>query len=190
MNSNIRQAPLSKHTRLEIVSGDITRQDVDAIVNAANETLEHGGGVARAIVVAGGRIIQDESDAWVQEHGPISHDSPAYTSAGKMPSRYVIHAVGPRWGEGDEDAKLEQAVEGSLELADELELESIAFPAISTGIFGFPKKRGARVILEAIQGYFKTHPDSGVHIVRITLYDQPTIDAFTTAWDQILSTDI
>ncbi len=188
MNELIRQLQLTPHTRIELVYADITREHVDAIVNAANEGLQHGGGVALAISHAGGPEIQRESDAWVQKHGPISHDTPAYTTAGQMPSRYVIHAVGPRWGEGEEDDKLKAAVESSLALADALELESIAMPAISTGIFGFPKVRGAQVILRAAQGYLKTHTDSGLKAVRITLYDQPTIDAFTQAWDQLFTT--
>jgi O-acetyl-ADP-ribose deacetylase (regulator of RNase III) len=185
----IRQTQLTEHTKLEIVSGDITEEQVDAIVNAADEHLNHGGGVARAIVVAGGQVVQDESDAWVRQHGPVSHDSTAYTSAGNLSSRYIIHAVGPRWGEGDEDAKLDSAVRSSLAMAEKLELESIAIPAISTGIFGFPKARGAQVILQAVKSYFDAHPDSGLHTIRITLYDQPTIQAFTQSWDQLHPTD-
>ncbi len=124
--------------RVEIVTGDLTRQEVDAIVNAANSQLAHGGGVAGVIVRRGGSIIQSESDAWVQRNGPVSHDKPAFTSAGVLPCRYVIHAVGPVWGEGGEEQKLGSAVFGSLELAEKLDLRSIAFPAISTGIFGVP----------------------------------------------------
>jgi O-acetyl-ADP-ribose deacetylase (regulator of RNase III) len=95
----------------------------------------------------------------------------------------VIHAVGPSWGEGDEDRKLAAAVIGSLALADRLGLSSIAFPAISTGIFGFPKERAARLIFSAIEDYFTQQPSSGLQLVRLTLYDQPTITAFMNVWD-------
>jgi len=164
--------------RFEIVQGDITAEKVDAIVNAANEFLRHGGGVAAAIVRKGGEIIQEESDRWVVQHGPVSHDSPAYTSSGRLPCKYVIHAVGPVWGQGDEDDHLAAAIAGSLKLADELKLSSIALPAISTGIFGFPKERAAPIFFSTIREYFKTHPASSLNLVRLVIIDRPTLDAF------------
>ncbi len=139
--------PLSPKTRLDIAQGDLTQEPVDAIVNAANKHLAHGGGVAGAIVSKGGRSIQRESDDWVSQHGLVSHAEPAYTRAGSLPARYIIHAVGPVWGEGAEDTKLASAITGSLRRAEALGLESIAFPAISTGIFGFPKERAAHIFL-------------------------------------------
>lgn len=167
---------------LQIVQGDITLEQVDAIVNAANERLQHGGGLAWAIVKRGGDVIQQESEAWVRQHGPVSHSVPAWTSGGKLPAKYVIHAVGPVWGEGDEDAKLTAAVQGSLKAADELGAQSIAMPAISTGIFGFPKERAAGIILAAIDDYFSNQPVSGICHVRIVLFDQPTVDTFLVTW--------
>lgn len=164
--------------KLEIAEGDLTREPVDAIVNAANEHLAHGGGLAAAIVRAGGPDIQRESDAWVREHGPVPHERPAVTSAGGMPAKYVIHAVGPRWGEGDEDRKLAAAIRGSLEQAEKLELGSIAFPAISTGIFGFPKARAVPIFLDTIREYFEAHPDSGITLARIVLMDREMLDIF------------
>src|SRR5512138_3029935 len=137
--------PLSAAARLEIGEGNLTQAPVEAIVNAANEDLAHGGGIAAAIVKEGGWSIQEESDDWVRKHGPVTHGEPAYTKAGKLPFRYVIHAVGPRWGSGDEDAKLASAIRGSLVRAEELGLHSIAFPAIAMGIFGFPKQRAAQI---------------------------------------------
>ena len=130
----------------------------------------------------GGEIIQKESDQWVEEHGPVSHAKPAWTSAGLLPARYVIHAVGPVWGDGDEGARLAAAVRGSLRVADELGPQSIAFPSISTGIFGFPKTRAAGVFLKAIRLYFDQSSGSGLKIVRIILFDQPTLDAFIEVW--------
>jgi putative ATPase len=167
---------------IQLVQGDLTSESVDAIVNAANSHLQHGGGVAGAIVRRGGSEIQVESDAWVREHGPVTHADPAYTRAGRLPSKYVIHAVGPVWGEGNEDNKLSVAIGGSLKLADRLELSSIALPAISTGIFGFPKERAAGIIFAAIESYFSQNPASGLKQVRLTLLDQPTAEAFLQVW--------
>jgi len=144
--------------------------------------------VAGAIVRRGGPAIEAESDAWIKQHGLVSHESPAWTSGGRMPARYVIHAVGPVWGDGDEDAKLAVAVTGSLRVADELKLTSIALPAISTGIFGFPKERAADVILKSIEKYFQEKPGSGIRLVRLVLYDQATITSFSKAWDDHFST--
>ena len=167
----------------QIFQGDITQENVDAIVNAANDRLQHGGGVAGIIVRKGGWEIQAESTKWVRERGPVSHADPAYTTAGSLPCKYVIHAVGPRWGEGDEDNKLAAAVRGSLRVANELELKSIAFPAISTGIFGFPKERAAQIIFDSVEKYFKDNPESGVELVRLALYEQKTVDVFMQIWD-------
>jgi O-acetyl-ADP-ribose deacetylase (regulator of RNase III) len=169
--------------KLEIARGDLTTEQVDAIVNAANAHLMHGGGVAAAISRRGGPAIQQESDAWVRTHGAVPHHQPAYTSGGKLPCRYVIHAVGPVWGSGDEDRKLHQAILGSLQRADELKLTSIAFPAISTGIFGFPKERAAAIFFNVIDDFFRQQPTSTVKWVRITLYDAPTLQAFLDGFE-------
>ena len=166
---------------IEIRQGDITEETVDAIVNAANSHLLHGGGVAAAIVRRGGWVIQRESDAWIQAHGPVTNAEPAYTSGGSMHCKYVIHAVGPIWGEGNEDDKLTAAVEGSLRLAEKLELKSIAFPAISTGIYNFPTERAARIFMQAFQSYFANHPTTPVALVRIVLYDAPALNHFLIA---------
>jgi len=170
--------------RLEIAQGDLTQEQVDAIVNAANAQLQHGGGVAAAIARRGGPVIQQESNAWVRQHGPVGHERPAYTRAGKLPCRFVIHAVGPVWGEGQEDGKLAAAIRGSLQLADQLELETIALPAISTGIFGFPKARAAQIIFSSVRDYFEKQPASNLKIVRLTLFDQPTVESFTQVWER------
>jgi O-acetyl-ADP-ribose deacetylase (regulator of RNase III) len=181
MSNFLAEKILPTGQSLQIAQGDLTLENVDAIVNAANEHLQHGGGVAWSIVRRGGDVIQDESDAWIQKHGLVPHSRPAWTSGGILPARYVIHAVGPVWGDGDEDAKLAAAVTGSLRVADELGLASIAFPAISTGIFGFPKERAAEIIFKAIEEYFSGN-DSGLKIVKLVLFDQSTVDAFLGAW--------
>jgi O-acetyl-ADP-ribose deacetylase (regulator of RNase III) len=169
---------------LQLVQGDIIAEHVDAIVNAANSQLMHGAGVAGAIVKQGGPIVQAESTRWVSEHGPVSHTQPAYTRAGNLPCRYVIHAVGPVWGEGDEQEKLSSAIRGSLALADTLSINSIAFPAISTGIFGFPKSLAARVMINTIRDYLDSNPGSGVKLIRLVLYDRHTLQVFMDVWEQ------
>jgi O-acetyl-ADP-ribose deacetylase (regulator of RNase III) len=183
MEEILRQADLPEGRVLQIVHGDLIEQRLDAIVNAANAYLQHGGGVAGAISRRGGSAIQAESDRWVRQHGPVTHDCPAVTSGGNLPCKYVIHAVGPVYGEGGEDEKLAAAIIGALRQADQLGLASIALPAISTGIFGFPRERAARVILSAISRYFEAAPPSSLRLVRLVLIDRPTLEAFMQAWE-------
>jgi O-acetyl-ADP-ribose deacetylase (regulator of RNase III) len=168
---------------LEINQGDLTEETLDAMVNAANTYLSHGGGVAGAIVRKGGEVIQEESNAWVKKHGLVTHAEPAYTGPGRLCCRYVIHAVGPVWGEGEEDRKLAEAIRGSLRLAERLGLKSVALPAISTGIFGFPKARAAQVIFEAIRDYFQENPQAKVNLVRLTIIDEPTVNTFLEVFE-------
>ena len=182
MNQVISEYILESGPRLQIVKGDITKEVVEAIVNAANAQLKHGAGVAGAIAGKGGPQIQTESDSWVLEHGPVSPESPAYTSGGKLTCRYVIHTVGPVWGEGDEHNKLGAAIVGALKLGDHLAVSSISFPAISTGIFGFPKEQAAVIILRAFQDYFVEYPKSKMEVVRLTLFDQESLDIFHRVW--------
>jgi O-acetyl-ADP-ribose deacetylase (regulator of RNase III) len=174
---------------IQIVQGDITMEDVDAIVNAANERLQHAGGVAWAISKKGGSAIQKESDIWIRQHGLVPHAHPAWTSGGHLPSKYVIHAVGPVWSDAEEarpngnaDAKLAAAVAGSLRVADELKCSSMAIPAISTGIYGFPKDRAAEIIVSSMEKYFGENPSSTIGTVKLVLFDRPTVDAFIRAW--------
>lgn len=159
---------------LRLVQGDITLREADAIVNAANSSLQHGGGVAGAIVRRGGQGIQEESDKI--GHVPVGHA--AVTGAGRLPARFVIHAVGPRMGEGDEDNKLKSAVLSSLQLASGKMLSTISFPAISSGIFGFPKDRCAKILVIEALNYLKKHSDSSLKIVEFCIYDDETLDHF------------
>jgi O-acetyl-ADP-ribose deacetylase len=183
MNRVLVEKRLPADQVIQIVQGDITLEEVDAIVNAANERLQHGGGVAWAISKKGGPAIQTESEQWILEHGPVSHSHPAWTSGGQLPAKYVIHAVGPVWGDGDEDKKLSAAVTGCLRVADELKCSSLAMPAISTGIFGFPKDRAAKIIFSAIEEYCKNN-SSSPKMVRLVLLDQPTVDVFLKSFQQ------
>ena len=182
MNTVLLERSFPTAQSLQIVRGDITTEAVDAIVNAANEHLQHGGGVAWAISKKGGPAIQNESNDWIRQHGPVPHPAPAWTSGGLLPAKYVIHAVGPVWGDGDEDKKLSNAVTGSLRVADELKCTSIALPAISTGIFGFPKERAAGIILSAIETYFEGNPSSGIKIIKLVLFDSASVDVFVRVW--------
>jgi O-acetyl-ADP-ribose deacetylase (regulator of RNase III) len=184
MNQTLREYIFPFGPSLQIVEGDITTEAVGAIVNAANSHLAHGAGVAGAIVHRGGPAIQRESDQWVREHGPVTHAEPAYTRAGNLPCRYVIHAVGPRWGEGDEQAKLAAAIQGSLRLADKLNLDSIALPALSTGIFGFPKTLAAHTIYSTICEYLAGNSATELKLIRLVLFDRATVQAFLTTWEQ------
>ena len=183
MNTVVVEKKLPSDQTIQIVQGDITIEEVDAIVNAANEYLQHGGGVARTISKQGGPEIQKESDAWVRQHGRVSHANPAWTSGGHLPSKYIIHAVGPVWGDGGENNKLKAAVNGSLRVADDLGCTSVALPAISTGIYGFPKDLAAGVILLAIENYFVENT-SQLRVIKLVLYDQPTVDAFLKSWQE------
>ena len=186
MNQVVQEYLSPTGQKLQIVQGDLTREIVDAIVNAANAHLQHGGGVAGAIALRGGPQIQAESNAWVRQHGPVTHEKPAYTGAARLPCRYIIHAVGPVWGSGDEDAKLGAAVRGALEVAHQLGLDSLALPAISTGIFGYPRERAARVILAAILEYFAQNPGLGPQQVRLVSFDMPTKEAFLIALETLI----
>jgi putative ATPase len=183
MSRLVAQITLAGNKTLSLIHGDLTEEAVDAIVNAANAQLQHGGGVAGAIARRGGAVIQRQSDEWVRRHGPVAHDRPALTDAGALPCRHVIHAVGPVWGEGGEDGKLRAAVLGALELAQANGFVSLALPAISTGIFGFPKDRGARILLQAVGDHCKAQPAGSLREVHVTLMDEPTLHVFAAEFE-------
>ncbi|NWF75776.1 MAG: macro domain-containing protein [Nitrospirae bacterium] len=167
---------------LRLVLGDITERDVDAIVNAANSYLQHGGGVAGAIVKKGGHIIQEESD----RIGFVPVGNAAITSAGRLPAKYVIHAVGPRMGEGDEDNKLKEAIINSLQLADKKGIKSISMPAISSGIFGFPKDRCAMILVRTALDYIRKNPRSCLTLIEFCIFDEVTAKYFKSEFDKII----
>lgn len=157
---------------LELVEGDITELETDAIVNAANAHLTLGGGVAGAIRRKGGPEIQKECS----KIGGTFVGGAVITTGGNLKARHVIHAVGPRMGEGDEDRKLKNATLNSLKLADENDLKSIAFPAISSGIFGFPIQRCAEIMLKTTIGYLKGQ--TGLEKVTFCLFGQDSYEVF------------
>jgi O-acetyl-ADP-ribose deacetylase (regulator of RNase III) len=159
-------------TQLELVEADITELGVDAIVNPANADLKLGSGVAGSIRQKGGSSIQKECD----RIGGTPVGTAVITGAGELPQKHVIHAVGPRMGEGEEDRRLASAVRSSLALADRHNLKSIAVPAISTGNFGVPVSRCARVTLTEIHRYLQ----GGTKLQRVVvcLYDDETFSMF------------
>jgi O-acetyl-ADP-ribose deacetylase len=150
-----------ERTQLELVEGDITDLDVDVIVNAANEQLQLGAGVAGAIRAKGGPSIQEECN----RIGGTPVGTAVMTGAGNLKAKQVIHAVGPRMGQGDEDKRLAAAVRSALALADRHSMKSIALPAISTGVFGFPIERAARIMLTEIQRFLQ----GGTKLDRVVL---------------------
>ena len=178
MSRLVAQMTVPNGIHIQVRHGDLTEEAVDAIVNAANSHLAHGGGVAGAIARRGGATIQAESNAWVQEHGPVATGGVAVTGAGRLPARWVIHAVGPVWRGGghNEEALLREAVWNSLAKAEELGASSIALPAISSGIFGFPKPRCAEILVQTALDFCAAHPDASLHEIRFTNIDRPTVD--------------
>ena len=169
---------------LQLLQGDITEMDTDAIVNAANKDLVLGAGVAGAIRTKGGPTIQEECD----RIGTTPVGGAAITTGGNLKAEYVIHAVGPRMGEGDEDRKLADATRNALTLAQQKGLVSVAFPAISTGIFGFPKDRCARIMLTTVAEILKQESTSLQKVV-FCLWGEETLEIFRDAADKVFKAD-
>jgi O-acetyl-ADP-ribose deacetylase len=170
--SVISEINLDNNRLIRLVKGDITERKVDAIVNAANSYLRHGGGVAAAIVRKGGVIIEQESD----KIGFVQVGFAAITTAGNLPCKAVIHTVGPRMGEGDENSKLRKAVRSSLVLASEKHFRSISMPAISSGIFGFPKDRCAQILVNEVKRFFEDRTTTTIETIEFCVIDVETIE--------------
>jgi O-acetyl-ADP-ribose deacetylase (regulator of RNase III) len=166
---------------LELVEGDITQMQTDAIVNAANAQLILGGGVAGAIRKKGGPQIQQECN----KIGGTFVGGAVMTTAGNLKAKHVIHAVGPRMGEGNEDQKLQNATLNSLKVADENKLKSISFPAISTGVFGFPIQRCAGIMLKTAIDYLKGQ--TGLERVVFCLFGRADYQVFENQLNQEVS---
>jgi len=165
---------------LELIEGDITEMDTEAIVNAANSQLILGGGVAGAIRQKGGPAIQEECN----KIGGTFVGGAVITTGGNLKAKYVIHTVGPRWGEGNEDEKLKNATLNSLKVADKHNLKSIAFPAISAGIFGFPIDRCAEIMLKTAIEYLKA--GTGLERVVFCLFGRESYDVFENALERAI----
>ena len=160
------------NSKIKIIQGDITELNTDVIVNAANAQLIMGGGVAGAIRRKGGPLIQEECN----KIGGSFVGGAVITTGGNLKVKHIIHAIGPRMGEGDEDEKLKNATINSLKLMDEHELKSIAFPAISTGIFGYPIEKCAKIMISTAKEYLSG--ETQIEIVVFCLYSKPDFKVF------------
>ncbi|MCH4199794.1 MAG: macro domain-containing protein [Clostridium tyrobutyricum] len=166
-----------KDKRVLIKKGDITQEDSDAIVNPANDTLQHGGGAAAAIVKSGGIEIQIDSDKLIRNIGLLPTGKAVITYGHNLQAKFIIHTVGPKMGEGNEENKLKKSVLNALNLAESYNLKSISIPAISSGIFGFPKERCAEVLLE-VSVQFLSRNDVGLKTIVMCNHDEETYNIF------------
>lgn len=174
---------------LKLVQGDITKEEVDAIVNAANSSLMGGGGVDGAIHRAGGPAILEECKKIVARQGRLPAGQAVITTGGNLPAKYVIHTVGPIWrgGGAGEAQTLADAYTSSLEVARSNGLKTVAFPSISTGAYGYPVDEAAEVALKAVIGYLKEH--EWFTEVRFVLFDDRTYDAYGRALEELIESD-
>jgi O-acetyl-ADP-ribose deacetylase (regulator of RNase III) len=160
-----------------IKKGDITNEETDIIVNPANSALKHGGGAAAAIVKAGGMQIQKDSNNLIKKIGLLDVTSCVVTDGYKLPCKFIIHVVGPKMGEGNEEKKLKKAVENVLNMAETYGLKSISMPAISSGIFGFPKDKCAEILIKTTVEFLKNQPKN-LETVVMCNYDIETYNIF------------
>jgi O-acetyl-ADP-ribose deacetylase (regulator of RNase III) len=170
----------TREKKLRLEEGNLVLLEVEAVVNAANKNLILGGGVAGAIRQFGGPSIQEECD----KIGPISVGEAAITGAGNLKAEYVIHAVGPVYGEGNEDAKLANATLNSLRIAKEKKIKSIAFPAISTGIFRFPLKRCSEIMIKVAIDFLKNEENEYPKEIIYCLYGQEAFSVFQATLEE------
>ncbi len=174
--SIITEIKLGHDRILRLVKGDITERQVDVIVNAANSYLKHGAGVAGAIVRKGGTIIQKESD----KIGYVTVGSAVITNSGALPCNAIIHAVGPKMGQGDEDHKLRKTIQSALKLDSERGFKTISIPAISAGVFGFPKDKCARILSEESKNFLKESSKNmtSINLIEFCILDYEILDFF------------
>lgn len=166
--------------RIVIQQGDLTEMDVDAIVNAANSDLILGGGVAGAIRRKGGEEIQEECD----RHGPVRVGEAAITTGGELKARYVIHAASMRLGGSTTTESLCEATRNSLRRAEEKQLKTIAFPAVGTGIAGFPMRECAQIMLREVAEHLKGK--TSLEKVCFVLFDEPARKTFAEIFDELI----
>jgi len=173
--------------KLQVRHGDITEEEVGAIVNAANKFLDHASGVAGAISKKGGPIIQAESDMYIAKHGHLEEGAVVSLPAGNLKCRYVFHAVGPMWKDGKqgEDIFLTMAVRACLDQASALGLESISMPAISTGIFKFPKPVCAELMFSTTLSFISQVTNSSLKEIRFTNFDDDTVNIFKNQFQKL-----
>ncbi|XP_041369508.1 protein mono-ADP-ribosyltransferase PARP14-like [Gigantopelta aegis] len=173
--------------QLCFVAGDITQMKVDVIVNAANERLDHIGGLAKAIVDKGGDSIQRECSKYVSRHGHVQVGEVAISQPGNLPCQLIVHAVGPVWsgGKKGEEDSLGDAIINSLQETAKKNFTSIAIPALSCGIYNYPVPEATNEIVEAIKEYFKDFPASSVRVIYLTDTSINTVNFFIEAGKQV-----
>ena len=179
-NQLIDEIRISNDKVIRLIKGDITDQKVDAVVNPPNSYLQHGGGVAAAIVRKGGRTIQKESD----KIGFVPVGSSVITLSGNLPCEAIIHTVGPKMGEGNEDFKLSKSINSCLYLASEKVYKSISIPAISSGIFGFPKDRCANILLDECIKFLQNN-NTSLKIIEFCIIDDATLNHFRMKFNKL-----
>ncbi len=160
-----------------VVIHDLLKEPVDCIVNAANGMLAHGGGVAAAIARAAGKELIEDGNRLVREEGEVPTGGAVVTTAGNLPFKGVIHAVGPRMGQGDEERKLTQALESSFFRAHEKGWSSLSFPGISSGIFAVPHDICSRAYITTVKDFYDQYPGSLLKNIRLCLFEGPLLDA-------------
>ena len=176
----IDEIRMSNDKIIRLIKGDITDQNVDVIVNPANSGLKHGGGVAGAIVRKGGKIIQRESD----KIGFVPVGASVITTSGELPCQAIIHTVGPQMGEGNEDFKLSKSIHSSLSLASDNSYKSISIPAISSGIFGFPKDRCANILLDESMRFLQNN-NTTLETIEFCIIDNETLFHFKNKFKKL-----
>ena len=176
----IDEIRMSNDKIIRLIKGDITDQNVDVVVNPANSYLQHGGGVAGAIVRKGGKIIQTESD----KIGFVPVGSSVITTSGQLPCQAIIHTVGPKMGEGNEDFKLSKSIHSSLSLASDNNYKSISIPAISSGIFGFPKDRCANILLDESIKFLQNNKTT-LETIEFCIIDDETLFHFKNKFKKL-----
>ena len=159
----------------EVVIGDLLAEPVDAIVNAANEHLAHGGGVAAAIARAAGPALEQEGDRLVAARGPLEIGEAVVTTAGRLAFKGVVHAVGPHLGAGREEERLVQALCSAFLRAHERGWGSLSFPAVSSGIFAVPLEVCARAYVRAVREFLAAHSDTSLRKLRLCLFEGPLV---------------
>lgn len=169
----------SNGKKIRLIEGNIVLLNVEAIINAANKSLILGGGVAGAIRQFGGPTIQEECN----KHGPIEVGDAVLTGGGNLKAKHIIHAAGPVYGEGDEDHKLEKATLNSLRIAQKKNIKSLAFPAISTGIFHFPIRRCGEIMLKTTMDFLKNN-DSPEEVI-FCLYGEKHYSLFSETFEKL-----
>ena len=172
----IKQLEYPGNRKFCVVLHDLLAEPVDCIVNAVNGMLAHGGGVAAAIAKGAGQRLVDEGNEIIRRQGAVPVGGAGVTTAGELPFKGVIHAVGPRMGEGEEELKLVKALMSAFGLANEKGWSSLSFPGISSGIFSVPHDICVRSYIKAVKDFFEKYPDSSLTTIRLCLFEGPLLD--------------